>query len=62
MMLNRRQFAAAGACASLGVVGAARIQNGVLPRDRRKPLSRVAVIEADHYDDSLEERLFPFIQ
>ena len=38
------------------------MRNGVMPCDRRKPASRVAVIEADNYEDSLEERLFPWIQ
>ncbi len=62
MILNRRQFAAAGACAGLSAVGAGRIRNGVTPRDRRKPVSRVAVIEADNYEDALENYLFPFVQ
>ncbi len=36
--------------------------HGGMLRDRRKPVSRVAVIEADNYEDMLEDRLFPFVQ
>ena len=61
MNLGRRQFAA-GACAGMGLLGAGRMLKGLAPVDRRKPESRVALIEADSYDDSLAERLFPYIQ
>ncbi len=60
MKLGRRQFAAACACA--GAVGANRQGRGATPADRRKARSRVAVIEAESYEDSLEQRLLPFIQ
>ncbi|MGI8742593.1 MAG: hypothetical protein ACR2NN_08490 [Bryobacteraceae bacterium] len=54
-----RQFAAAGACAGMSAIGAGRVLNDARLRDRRRPESRVAVIEADSYEDRLAERLLP---
>ncbi len=46
----------------LSAIGADRMLNHARLRDRRKPESRVAVIEADSYEDRLAERLLPSIQ
>jgi len=61
MNLDRRRFIA-GASTSLGIAGAVGVLNGSAPPDRRTPESRVAVIEADCYDESLEASLLPWIQ
>jgi hypothetical protein len=60
--IGRRQLAAAGACAGLGMILADRFLGGAGFHDRRKPRSHVAVVEADSYDDRLENLLLPSIR
>jgi uncharacterized protein (DUF362 family) len=60
--IGRRQLAAAGACAGLGMILADRFLGGAEFHDRRKPRSHVAVVEADCYEDRLEDLLLPSIR
>lgn len=59
MTIDRRKFAAAGACAGLGIMVADRLLEGAVGRDRRWVCSRVAVVETDSYSDRLEDLLCP---
>ena len=62
MSMDRRKFAAAGACAGLGMIVADRRLGEAGFLDRRKASSHVAVVEADSYDDRLEDLLLPSIK
>jgi len=62
MTTSRRTFAAAGLCGGLGAIVAGEMLDGAGFQDRRKAKSRVAIVEADGYDDSLEDLLLPKIE
>jgi uncharacterized protein (DUF362 family) len=62
MTTSRRTFAAAGLCGGLGAIIAEQMLDGAGFQDRRKVKSRVAVVEADSYDDTLEDLLLPKIE
>ena len=55
-LLNRRLFGAS-LLASTGVLCVERMRTSGRIRDRRRPRSRVAILHADSYARSLEERI-----
>lgn len=61
MRMDRRTFAAVGA-AGLSAISAEQTFSATWPEDRRRARSQVAIVEADNYEDRLEDLLLPEIE